>query len=378
MLKGLTGAEVSSLRGRAYWYKGELEKAADALDELLADPDVDDGWAESITALARRGVGRKPFQVSTSEGRLATVQMARVPAVAPQYVVPLEIDGEQALALISTGHAEVMLDSASRREPSWVSLRFGRRLEVKDVPALTMDLSAISTRLGAPIKALLGSHLLRQLNTTLDFRGRQFVVRAFVPPPPPVASRVDVFYPRGGAMLLDSAFGGDDGARASLFVDTSMGHPVALDEGGWKKIGIEAKQLPLVDGAGGGELRAGTISLLQFGAFKLPQIAAVYGAPISHLERELEMDIDGAVGAGLLAGFRLTWSDGGRVLWVEQATELGPAPKIPSVPMLPPAGESVGPPGGSPTPSLLPKNAPFSPLPSGAQRPGALPKGGGF
>jgi len=38
-------------------------------------------------------------------------------------LVPVEIDGEQALALVSTGTAEVTLDSNSRKEPSWVSLR---------------------------------------------------------------------------------------------------------------------------------------------------------------------------------------------------------------------------------------------------------------
>lgn len=58
--------------------------------------------------------------------------------------------------------------------------------------------------------------------------------------------------------------------------------------------------------------------MMQFGAFKLPQVPGVYGAPIDRVERELDIDIDGAVGAGLLASFRLTFADQGRVLWVEQ------------------------------------------------------------
>lgn len=319
LLRGLESSPAMSLRGRALWYKGDLERAADELERLLSDPDVADPWAKSITKLARHGMGRKPFQVTTTEGNLEVVQMARVEADTPLYIVPLEIDGDGALAIVSTGNAEVMLDSASRREPSWVSLRFGQRLEVKDVPALTQDLSAVSTQLGAPIKALLGANLLRHLNATLDFRGRQFVARAFVPPPPPVASRVEPYYLRGGGMVVHGALGEGDGRRASFFVDTSMGHTVALDEGGWRKIGIDAKALPAL-----GSLRSGSIPLLQFGAFKLPKITAVFGAPIAAVERELEIDIDGALGAGLLAGFRVTFSDGGRVLWVEQSSGVPP------------------------------------------------------
>jgi hypothetical protein len=87
-------------------------------------------------------------------------------------------------------------------------------------------------------------------------------------------------------------------------------------------------------------VRLGSIPLFQFGAFKLPQVTAIYGAPIDRLERELKIDIDGIVGAGLLSTFRITISEGGRVLWVEQPPELGPPPSSseelpPAEPMLP-------------------------------------------
>ena len=36
-LKGIEGSAASSLRGRAYWYKGELEKAADELETAARD-----------------------------------------------------------------------------------------------------------------------------------------------------------------------------------------------------------------------------------------------------------------------------------------------------------------------------------------------------
>jgi len=237
---------------------------------------------------------------------------------------------------------------------------------VKDVPALTEDLTALSHQIGAPIKALLGSNLLRHLNCTLDFKGRQFVARSFVPPPPPVASRVDLFYPRGGAMVLGSALGGESVHRASLYVDSSMAHTVALDQGGWRKIGIDPTKLKMDGAALGQRVRSGTIPMLQFGAFKLPRIPAIYGAPLDKLEKELKIDIDGSIGAGLLASFRLTFSDGGRVMWVEQQGDVPPPPPLNPGDLSQPIEEAP--------PSVLPPPSEGLPgLPS--KLPGTNPKG---
>ncbi|MBI4702969.1 MAG: hypothetical protein HY744_17775 [Deltaproteobacteria bacterium] len=352
LLRGLPGSAATALRGRAHWYKGELEAAADQLDQMLSDPDVVDPWARSVSKLARQGVGRRPYAVAG--GLLATVDLPRVDPRSPVYVVPLEIDGDAALALVSTGSAEVVLDSAARGEPSWVALRFGGRLEVRDVPALTQDLSGLSRQLGTPIKALLGVNLLRRVNATLDFRGRQFVARSFVPPPPPLASRVSLYYLRGGAMVLGTALGDGPGSRAALFVDTAMRHAVALDRAGWQKLGVDARTLAVVSSGAEGELREGEVPLMRLGAFDLPGVRAVYGVPVERLERELDVDVDGVVGAGLLSEFRVTFSDGGRLLWLEQppppaavagraALRPGPAGSAERAkPLLPPE-ESVGP-----------------------------------
>jgi len=368
LLRGVKGSAAAALRGRAAWYKGDLERAADELEALLADPEVDDPWAQAIVKLARTGAGRKPFELSTTDGRLAAVQLVRVAPGVPLYVVPLEIDGEEALALVATGTAEVMVDSATRHEPSWVSLRFGRRLEVKDVPALTRDLSGLSRQLGAPIKALLGVNLLRHLNVTLDHRGRQLVARTFVPPPPPMASRVDLYYLRGGAMVVRSGLGDGPNTSAALIVDSSMSYSVALDAGGWKKLGINPASLPWLDDGGGGKLRGGAIPLLHFGAFELPQVSAVQGPPIARLEKDLGVDVDGVLGAGLLSTFRITLSDNGRVLWIERPpplVPLGPAGHQERLLAPTPAGSLM--PGAdagsllSPTSPSLPPIAPPSP-----------------
>jgi hypothetical protein len=357
LLRGIEGSEATSLRARAYWYKGDLDRTAREVDRLLDDPDVHDGWAKSIGQLAHSGTGRKPFEVVTSDGRVEIVQMAKV-AGAPLFVVPLEIDGEEALAMVSTGNAEVMLDGATRREPAWVSLRFGRRFEVKDVPAIPHDLTELTMRLGAPVKALIGANLLRRLNATIDLRGRQFVVRSFSPPPPPVATRVDVSYLRGGGMVVAGAFGEEDD-RATLFVDTSMGHPLALDAAAWKRIGVDTQSLQPLP-APANELRGGSIPLLKLGGFSLPQIPSVFGAPITRIEKELGIDVDGAVGAGLLAAFRITFSEGGRVMWFEQRPGVPPLSDVPGLGSPLGGPDDLGPllPPGAQPPSLLPGELP--------------------
>ena len=320
LLKGVRTSEAAGLRGRAYWYKGELEAAADELDAMLNDPEVKDEWAKSISKLARRGAGRTPFVLSG--GMLAVLEMVHVSPVAPYFVIPIEIDGESALAMLATGSAEVVLDSATRPEPSWVSLRLGQRLEVHDVPALAQDLSGISKEVGAPIKALLGVNLLRHLNSTIDYEGRQFVARTYAPPPPPSATRLNLHYVRGGGMIVRGAMGSEKGPSAALLVDTSRPFPLALDAGGWKKAGTTVESLKLVAGDPEQKLREGIVPLLRLGAFDVPRVLGLHGIPVAEMEKQVGVDLDGVMGAGLLYQFRCTFGDDGRVLWLEDDTDL--------------------------------------------------------
>jgi hypothetical protein len=357
LLKEVRSSEAAGLRGRALWYKGDLEAAADELEAMLNDPDVKDDWAKAIAKLARRGAGRVPFALSG--GMLAAVEMPHVNPAVPFFVVPLEIDGESGLALVSTGNAEVVLDSATRPEPSWVSLRFGERFEVHDVPALAQDLSGISKELGAPIRALLGVNLLRHMNVTLDYFGRQFVARSFGPPPPPSATRVELCYARGGGMVLRSGFDGEKGPKAALLVDTAMEFPIALDQAGWKKAGVDVATLKPVPQAP--QLKEGVVGVLRLGAFDVPKVPGVFGAPVEGVEKLLAMDLDGVVGAGLLAQFRMTFGDGGRLVWLEDNSAITrmlqqqPAPEVPAPP---PAGLSASPIDERAAPPAAPKAAP--------------------
>lgn len=317
VLEGVEGSEARGLRGRALWYAGKVEAAADELEAMLADPDVRDPWAKDIAGLARRGGGREPFRMSGSS--VAMTLMERVKGTA--FVVPIEIDGEQALALIATGTPELTLDRATRSQPSWVSVRFGGRIEVKDVPARVQDLSAISRQLnGAPIKALIGVNLLRRLNATIDFGGGQFVVRNFSAPPAAGATQAPVYYLKGGGMVVRSPLRSEPNAElASLLVDTSLDLPLALDEAGWRKAGIEVSQLsPLPQDR---KLKHGLVPILRLGSIDVPNVPAVFGASpgdkIAEIERGLGVDLDGLLGSPVLSELRVTFTDDGRAMWFE-------------------------------------------------------------
>jgi hypothetical protein len=311
LTEGTTDSRSLALRGRAQWYAGDIQAAGASLETLLTDPDVHDPWAKAISKLANHGSGRQPYR---SDGDIvAAIEMPRVRGTS--LIVPVEIDGEQGLALISTGTAEVVLDKAQRKEPSWISMRFDGRVEFQDVPAVTQDLSGISRQLGAPIKAMLGVNFLRHANVTFDFQGRQFVVRQFSPPRPPRATDVPLFYIRGGGMMIRSALN-TDSVPASLLIDSSQMFPLILDTDGWAKAGVDTKELSPLEGDT--SIRHGMVPMIRLGAFDIPQVAGVHTTEIEPLEKALGLNIDGVIGSGLLGGFRVTLGDSGRTLWLEE------------------------------------------------------------
>jgi hypothetical protein len=311
LTEGLESTDAAAIRGRAHWYLGHVDLAAEQLELAIADPDTKDPWAEQVAELARQGRGRRPFEVSGA--LLAVTEMPRVGTTA--MVVPIELNGEPTLALIATDMAEAVIDTRNGGG-AWVSVRFGGRFEVSDIPAIGRDLSGLSRQIGAPVKMLIGVNLLRQLRATIDFSGSQFVVRSFEPPPPPSGTTVVPVFYRGGAMVLPGAFGVDLGApHSSLLLNTSMHFPVALDEAGWKKAGQNPAEFAAVPGQA--DLKHGMLPMLRLGAFEIPNVPGVLGPKVADLEQALAVDLDGFAGSGLFATFRLTFADGGRTLFIE-------------------------------------------------------------
>jgi hypothetical protein len=312
LTQGMTDSEARALRARANWYAGRVDQAGDELEALLADPEVRDPWAQQVAKLARSGRGRKPFEMSG--GLLASLEMPRLGNTT--LLVPVEVNGEPSLAMIATDMTEAVIDSSTGGDGAWLSLRFAERVEVSDVPAIGRDLSGLSKQLNAPIKLLIGVNLLRHLRATVDFAAGQFVVRSYEPPPPPQATTLHPGYIRGGAMVVPAHFGaGADAPQAALLVHTTMTYPIALDEAGWKKAGVDVKTMSAVPGQVG--IKAGHLPLLRLGAFEIPQVPGVLGAPVDQLEQSLGIDLDGFAGSALIATFRMTFADQGKTVWLE-------------------------------------------------------------
>jgi len=351
LAEGIQTSEGFAIRGRAFWYQGNVEGAGRELQQLLRDPDIHDNWAKAVLQLINRGAGRKPFTVTGSI--VATTEMPRIRGTA--MVIPIEVDGEQGLGMLATGTAEVVLDSSQRREPSWVSIRIAGRTEFHDVPALTQDLSGVARQLGIPsIKALLGVNFLRHANATFDFMAQQFVVRRFDPPRPPNATDVPLAYIRGGGMTLRSTLKADNGVAAALMIDTAMSFPITLDAAGWKKAGVDVSTLRPVPNEP--KLKEGVVPMIKLGAFDVPQVAGVSGVDLANIEDVLGIDLDGVLGSGLLGGFRVTLGDSGKMMWIEEEmisssptagpqvppSGAGPGPDGPVMPAAPPAPKSSG------------------------------------
>ncbi len=308
---GIQTTEAHALRGRAHWYAGELDGAADELEGMLADPNVKDPWARDIAKLARKGGTRKPFNM---EG--GVVALVDMPPAGSALVVPCEMEGEQVLTMVATGSAEVVVDSNARSEPSWVSFRFADRIEVRDVPALTQDLSALSRVLGAPIKALLGVNLLRHIHATFDRRGGQFVVRLQDPPSPPEASRLPLYYARGGGMMMHMQVAAKESGTSLFYVDSSQPYSLLMQDALWKKAGVDLAQL--VPSSVVPNARAGRVPSIRLGAMDFPMVPALaLDSVASQAPASLDIDLGGIVGAGLLEAFRVTFTDDGRFVWVE-------------------------------------------------------------
>ena len=64
--EGLDGSEAKSVRGRAFWYAGDIDRAADELEDVLRDPNVKDPWARDVAKLGElnqnaKGVGMRAW-----------------------------------------------------------------------------------------------------------------------------------------------------------------------------------------------------------------------------------------------------------------------------------------------------------------------------
>lgn len=386
---GIPTTDAHQLRARALWYAGDLEAAAEEIDAILADPQVKDPWASDVGKLARMGQGRHPFAIEN-----ALVGAVEMPRAGASLVVPCELDGERILAVVDTAVPEFVIDSTTRREPAWVNLKFDR-LEVKDVPAVTRDLTPISRQFGATIKALIGVNALRHMHVTFDRHGDQFVVRREDPPAPPEASRVPLFYAKGGLMMMRAAVNKEDGGQTPFFLNTSAPYYVALEDSTWKRAGVDLSVLRS-DPSLPDNVKGGTLPLLRVFGFDLPDVPGYQNVPLAELKNNIDIDLGGVVGSAVLSLFRVTFGDDGRFIWVEPdptlaepsgggrrgrgappppATDVPPASPPPSAapPTAPPPGAGNPPPAAPPSKVPAAPKAPPAPAATPATKPATKP-----
>lgn len=327
-VEGIQTSEAAGLRGRAHWYAGEIDQAADELDALLTDPAVKDPWAKDVARLARKGSGKHPFRMEG--GVVAPVDM---PPAGAALIVPCDLDGERVFAMIATGSPEVVVDSSTSTDPRWVSLTFGR-IEVQDVPAIAQDLSGLSRTINAPIKVLLGVNLLRHIHATFDRAGSQFVVRLEEPPSPPEASRVPLYYVRGGGMLMPAQISAKEDGRGAFYVDSTLPYYLALDDKGFTRAGVDPKSLQPAPGMPNAKIAR--LPAFRIGGIDLAGLPAVSLGPLSDIAPSVDVTLSGVFGASLLEPLRFTFADGGKFAWIEPDPSILPQPGPPPAPNTPP------------------------------------------
>jgi hypothetical protein len=104
---------------------------------------------------------------------------------------------------------------------------------------------------------------------------------------------------------------------ASLFyVDSSQPYSLVMQDALWRKAGVDVEQM--VPSTVLPNARAGRVPSLRLGGMSFPSVPALaLGSVADQAPASLDVDLGGVVGAGLLEAFRVTFTDGGRFVWVE-------------------------------------------------------------
>ena len=174
-------------------------------------------------------------------------------------------------------------------------------IEVKDVPALIAGPERpVAGSSARPIKALLGVNLLRHIHVTFDRRGDQFVVRKHEPAPPPQASRVPLWYVRGGGMMLRAGVERDRRTKSRPCSSTRRrSSPLSLDDAVWKTGGRRPRRSssrPLASP----NLRGGMVPHAQVRRASTCRRSRRSKVPRRPTSIGVNTDLGGVLGAGLL------------------------------------------------------------------------------
>jgi len=119
------------------------------------------------------------------------------------------------------------------------------------------------------------------------------------------------------------------------------------------------------------------------GSYEISQVPGYFNDQVKQVEAKLAFNIDGMVGNGLLAYYRMTLGDGGRILWLEDNLAVqrllnGGSPQPAGGPRLTPPGEGLLPEGAPTviTPEPAPPEPGLKPPPGSKAGPGGNPAPG--
>ncbi len=152
-------------------------------------------------------------------------------------------------------------------------------------------------------------------------------------------------------MLVRASVGPRDASTVSLLVDSSRPFPLLLQDGAWKRAGVDVNTLVAVPDSPG--LRHGVVPAFRLGGFDLAKTPAIEKADMADVTAGVDIDLGGILGADLLAFFRMTFADDGRFMWLEPDPTLfgtAPAAPAPPPPATPPPVSMAQPPQRAPAP----------------------------
>jgi hypothetical protein len=115
----------------------------------------------------------------------------------------------------------------------------------------------------------------------------------------------------------------------------------------WKMSGVEPGRLmPLPDTPA---IKRGALKTFRIGGFDLAGMPGLEGYDLTDVQKNVDIDLGGVIGAMLLSFFRVTFADEGRFIWIEpDPLLLGPPAPPPGAP-----APAAPPASGAPTPAPM-------------------------
>jgi hypothetical protein len=177
---------------------------------------------------------------------------------------------------------------------------------MRDVPAITRDLSPIGEELGVRIDAVLGADVLLRFTTTIDFRERWVVLRregseaAAEAPSAPYAML-------GGFLAVEATFDGNVTGWVTL--DTAGLFPLAITDAIVTGLGRDLASLPAAPNAPNDTIKILELERIRIGAVEVQGVPAATGLVPADLTELAGVPISGMVGAGMLGEMRVTFEN---------------------------------------------------------------------